>query len=63
MKSQDHIEAKIIRIFRPLLKYARDTKWPEEDANVLNRLFEKSLKSCGGKTTQATITQFFRKKK
>lgn len=63
MNLVDYKEDKVIKIFKPVLKYAKDSCWPEEDCIALNNLYRKSLKSCGGNATQATITQFFKKKK
>lgn len=62
-RSDDYKENRVIRIFKPVLKYAKENAWPEDDYNDLQRLYQKSLKSCGAKMTQGTITEFFRKKK
>ncbi len=59
----DYMEDKVIRVFKPVLKYARDKGWCEDDKNQLNRLYQKSLKSCGVKSKQGVMTEYFKKKK
>ncbi|XP_037046890.1 uncharacterized protein LOC119081785 [Bradysia coprophila] len=64
MNLRDYKEHKVIRIFKPLLKFAKDSNWSPEDSNQLDQLYRKSLLSCDGKEAkQTTITNFFRKKK
>lgn len=65
MNLQDYKEQKVIRIFKPLLKFATDNNWPDQDRKQLERLYQKSLKSCATESTltQSTVTQFFKKKK
>ncbi|KAG4073685.1 hypothetical protein HA402_000909 [Bradysia odoriphaga] len=64
MNLRDYKEHKVIRIFKPLLKFAKDSNWSPEDSDQLDELYRKSLISCEGKEAkQTTITNFFRKKK
>lgn len=63
MTLKEYNEKMVIRIFKPVIKYAKNSQWSQEDHEHLNRLYNKSLKSCGSKTKQGTIDQFFRKKK